>query len=530
MTGGLRTLIGRAAAVVAVTSTLVVGSASAASADATVSGTGSSYAAIAINAWVSQIYTTLGTNVNYQSSSSVLGLENFAQNLVDFGASEIGYSAGQTQTNPPSGYQYLPSVAGAVCLMYNVLGSTGQPVTQLRLSPSVIGGIFTGTIRKWNDPALAALNPTALLPNTPMVVTFRADASGDNYIFSSYIQNTQPSVWAGFTGAMGAHNGPSAVWPTPASGGNSAGQYNEGSWVSQNGSDNASNYVASSLNTMTYVETGYAQEHNVPCAYVQNAAGNFVSPSAVSDARALTHDTINIATGEQDLSGVFNAPEADAYSISAYSYLVTQTSGLSADKGKALSLFVLFLACQGQQSAQRLGYTPLPPGLISLDFAAASKMNGHVAIPSVINAQTCPNPIVTGDFANVGGPPILGAPSDGGTTVDIGGSGGGAGGGKAAKAAKSSVLGSTSKVAGGSLAAAGQTPGVALVAASNRLLGLGGPTGQMMMWTLGFLLLLGIPLAILALTRRRASRRGAGEDEEQIDDELEIDEEEKIDA
>ena len=524
MTSRIRQRLVRGAAALGVASALLAGSASAASADATVSGTGSSYAAIAINAWVSQIYTTLGTNVNYQSSSSVLGLENFAQNLVDFGASEIGYSAGQTQSNPPSGYQYLPSVAGAVCLMYNVLGSTGQQVNQLRLSPAVIGGMFTGTIRKWNDPAITSLNPTALLPNTPLVVTFRADASGDNYIFSSYIQNTQPSVWAGFTGAMGARNGPSAVWPTPATGGNSAGQYNEGSWVSQNGSDNASNYVASSLNTITYVETGYAQEHNMPCAYVQNAAGNFVSPSAVSDARALTHDTINISTGEQDLSGVFGAPEADAYSISAYSYLVTQTSGLSADKGKALSQFVLFLACQGQQSAARLGYTPLPPELISLDFAAASKMNGHVAVPSEINAQTCPNPIVTGDFANVGGPPILGAPSDGGATVVIGGGAGGTtGGGKAAKAAKSSVLGSTSKVAGGSLAAAGQTPGVALVAASNRLLGLSGPTGAMMLWTLGFLLLLGVPLAILALSRRRASRSTT-------DDEVTIDEEEKIDA
>ena len=324
---------------------------------------------------------------------------------------------------------------------------------------------------------------------------------------------------------MGARNGPSAVWPTPATGGNSAGQYNEGSWVSQNGSDNASNYVASSLNTITYVETGYAQEHNMPCAYVQNAAGNFVSPSAVSDARALTHDTINISTGEQDLSGVFNAPEADAYSISAYSYLVTQTSGMSPDKGKALSQFVLFLACQGQQSAQRLGYTPLPPELISLDFAAAAKMNGHVPIPSEINAQTCPNPIVTGDFANVGGPPILGAPTDGGATVVIGGGAGGTtGGGAAAKAAKSSVLGSTSKVAGGSLAAAGQTPGVALVAASNRLLGLSGPTASMMLWTLGFLLVLGVPLALIALARRRASRVGAGHDETMID------EEEKIDA
>jgi len=526
MNGRLRRSVARAVATVSLAGALLATAAGPAGADATVSGTGSSYAAIAINAWVSQIYTTLGTNVNYQSSSSVLGLENFAQNLVDFGASEIGYSAGQTQTNPPSGYQYLPSVAGAVCLMYNVLGSTGQQVNQLRLSPAIIAGMFTGTIRKWNDPAITALNPTALLPNTPLVVTFRADASGDNYIFSNYIEVTQPSVWADFSSKMGRPNAATAVWPTPATGGNSVGQYNEGSWVSQNGSDNASNYVASSLNTITYVETGYAQEHNMPCAYVQNAAGNFVSPSAVSDARALTHDTINISTGEQDLGGVFNAPEADAYSISAYSYLVTQTAGLSADKGKALSQFVLFLACQGQQSASRLGYTPLPPELISLDFAAASKMNGHVPVPAEINAQTCPNPIVTGEFANVGGPPILGAPTDGGTSVVIAGGGGtsAAATQAAAKAAKSSVLGSTSNVAGGSLAAKGQIPGVALVAASNRLLGTAGPNGKMLLWTLGFVLLLAIPLALLVLVRRaRLARERSSDEEAMIEDEEMID-------
>jgi phosphate transport system substrate-binding protein len=246
----------------------------------------------------------------------------------------------------------------------------------------------------------------------------------------------------------------------------------------------------------------------------------------VSDARALTHDTINISTGEQDLSGVFNAPEADAYSISAYSYLVTQTAGLSADKGKALSQFVLFLACQGQQSASRLGYTPLPPGLIELDFAAASKMNGHVPIPAEINAQTCPNPIVTGEFANVGGPPILGAPADGGTSVVIAGGGGtsAAATQAAAKAAKSSVLGSTSKVAGGSLAAKGQIPGVALVAASNRLLGTAGPNGKMLLWTLGFVLLLAIPLALLVLVRRaRLARERTSDEEAMIEDEEMID-------
>lgn len=493
------------------------------SAASTVSGTGSSYAAIAINAWVSQIYTTLGTNVNYQSSSSVIGLENFAQGLVDFGASEIGYSSGQTASNPPPGYQYLPSVAGAVCLMYNVLGSTSQQVKELRLSPAVIAGIFTGTIRKWNDPALAALNPTALLPNAPLVVTYRADASGDNYIFSEYLHLTAPSQWSGYTSAMGARDAASAVWPTPAGGGNSAGQYNLGSWVSQNGSDNASNYVASSLNTITYVETGYAEEHNMPCAYVQNASGNYVAPSLLGDAYALTHDTINLATGEQDLAGVFSAPESGAYSISAYSYLITQTSGLSPEKGRALSQFVLFLACQGQQSAGRLGYSPLPTNLVAVDFAAVAKMNGHVDVPSEINADTCPNPYVTGELQSVGQPPILGDPNGGFSgAITVGGSGGGEAGAAAAKQAKGAVLKSGASGPGGATTAAGQTPGVALVAASNRLLGISGPTAEILMWTLGFLAVFGTPMAILALRRRILAKRAArASEEDEMNEEVE---------
>jgi len=491
--------------------------ASPAGANVTSTGTGSSYAAIAIEAWVSQIFNINQTSINYQASSSVIGLQNFAQNLVDFGASEIGYSAGQTSSSPTGPYQYLPDVAGATCLMYNVIGQTGQQVQQLQLSPAAIAGIFTGQITKWNSPVLAALNPSALLPNQPIIVTARGDASGDNYIFSDYVQTTQPSVWQAFTAAMGVGNGPTAIWPTPT--GAPSNTFNESKWVLQNGSDSASNYVASSPYTITYVEAGYAQEHNLPCAYVENQSGNYVRPSELGDAIALTNDTVNVATGEQSLANVFNAGQAGAYPISAYSYLVTPTSNISPAKGAVLSAFILFLACQGQQSAGTLGYSPLPTNLVGFDFTGIEKINGHVPVPSAINAQTCPNPYINGQLQSQGEPPLLGAPQGGGFTgqITVGAAGGGSqsAAATAAASAKSQGTGGAaailkrSSAPGGGSAAAGQTAGVALVAASSHLLGMPGPTGQILVWTLAFLVLLLVPLAALTLARRKRANGDA---------------------
>ncbi len=501
-----------------------LGAQPAGAAGVTISGTGSSYAAIAINAWVSQIYTSVGTSVNYQSSSSVLGLENFAQGLVDFGASEIGYSSGQTASSPPSDYQYMPDIAGALCVMYNVLGKTGQQVRQLQLNSQVIAGIYTGTIRFWDDPAIAALNPSAMLPHNPLIVTFRNDPSGDNYIFSEYLHVTQPDTWAGFTGAMGYPNAATAIWPTPQSGGNVAGQYNESSWVSQSGSDNASNYVASSLNTMTYVETGYALQHNMPCAYVKNSFSGgeqYVQPSELADSLALTKDRINLSTGEQDLAAVFLGDVDGGYPISAYSYLVTRSSGLSPEQGKALSQFVLFLSCQGQQSAARLGYAPLPPNLVAADWDAIAKMNGHIPLPASLDANTCPNPYLTGELQSVGSPPVLGGSQGGKYSTQVGP--GDAGQTNTSGVKNTGVLsGSGSgKTPGGSQTASGGAAGVDLVAASNQMLGLPGPTGQILLWTLGFALVFVAPLSAMAISRRRAARAtgAAAVEEEGIDHE-----------
>ena len=160
-----------------------------------VNGGGSSYAAVAINQWDAEIQSIDGDTINYNTSSSVIGLNEFAQNQIDFGASEIGYSTGQASASPSEPYQYLPDVAGAECLMYNLTGITGKPITQLLLNARVMAEIFSGQIKFWDDPAIKALNSGALLPHTPISVVWRSDASGDNYLFSEYLTFEQPQIW-----------------------------------------------------------------------------------------------------------------------------------------------------------------------------------------------------------------------------------------------------------------------------------------------------------------------------------------------
>ena len=136
-----------------------------------------------------------------------------------------------------------------------------------------MAGIFSGSITEWDDPAIAALNPGVLLPHSSIVVVFRSDASGDNFIFSDYLETEQPGLWNAFTSAVTAPSGAEAIWPQPPSGQRSVGQYNFGNWTSENGSDTASDYVYANPNTITYVETGYALLHHDPCAEILNTSG-----------------------------------------------------------------------------------------------------------------------------------------------------------------------------------------------------------------------------------------------------------------
>ena len=156
----------------------------------------------------------------------------------------------------------------------------------------------------------------------------------------------------------------------------------------------AADYVYANTGSITYVETAYADLHHDPCAAVQNLPGDaFVQPSAFHDAEALLKATL-LPDLEQLLTGVYTDTDPNAYPISAYSYLVTQEGQMNASQGAVLGRFIQFIACQGQQSAQQLGYSPLPPNLVEDDFQGISRINGAAPPPSTVNASTCNDPYV----------------------------------------------------------------------------------------------------------------------------------------
>ncbi len=487
-------------------------------------GSGSSYAAVALDQWTAQVASFYGDNINYQTSSSVIGLNDYAQGQLNFAASEIGYSTGQsayTPQPPYSPYQYLPDVAGATCLMYNLTGSTGQPITNLNLSEPVLLDIFTGQIQSWNDPQITALNPGVPLPSTPIIKAYRSDASGENYIFSDYFTTLSGSQWNAFTAAMGTPSGAQAIFPTPSDGqGGVHGIYNITGFEGENGSDVASEYVNDNSGSITYVETAYALRLHRPCANVLNPAGQFVQPSETADAIALTADQLQPDL-EQILTNVFLNPNPASYPISAYSYLITQVSPQpSAAIGAEMGQFIQFIACRGQIAAGTLGYSPIPPNLVSDDFAAVNRLNGATQLPTP-TAANCPNPYLTGGL-QVAGVPTTAPPVTAGSGAALAGTGSGAAGSSgsdttttdaaataaATQAAAAAAAANAAKVAAElkrhGASEAGQIPGVALSAAAGALLDKPYPTGEVLGWTLLLAaVFVGLPFAIVLVRRRR---------------------------
>ncbi|MBV9526139.1 MAG: substrate-binding domain-containing protein [Candidatus Dormibacteraeota bacterium] len=385
----------------------------------TVTGAGSTWVQIALDQWRADI-AQQGYSINYQGVGSSAGRSFFSIGQVDFAASEIPFQPAEL-SNLHRSYQYLPDVAGGTSLMYNLHAADGSHITSLRLNADAAAKIFTGAITSWQDPEIQALNPGLSITETGIIPVIRSDGSGTSAQFSLYLASQAPGVWNAFV----ANNGcpaPCSQWPPfPGS-------------AQQSGSDGVANFVANdSLGSgaIGYVEAGYAFGRAFPIARLRNASGNFV-PSAVDPnngpqvfsqdvSTALTHARLH-ADLTQDLSAVYTAPEPNAYPMSSYSYMITQTTGFDPAKGAVLGTWIIYIACGGQQEATPLGYSPLPPNLVQADFAAVARIPGAPA-PPPIDKQHCPNPTVTANAA--GGSAGGGGGGSGGGGAS---SGGGAGG------------------------------------------------------------------------------------------------------
>jgi phosphate transport system substrate-binding protein len=422
--------------------------------------TGSSFAGVAITPWQGEFNELDGGAINFAVSSSVLGMNEFCQQTVDFGATDIAYSTGQSvcsTSQVPYPFQYMPTVAGGLAFEYNLTGQNGQQVTSLILNSSILLGIFTGAINNWNNSQIAALNPNLRLPDEPITAYYRSDPSGENYLLGDYFLHTSnPATLAAFqqqAGVPSAPGQPSATWAVFPSGT----PQNLQGLVPVSGADADSQGPVHQPGGISFVETAYAKNVGLPVASVVNAAGNAVQPSSYNVAVALT-GAILYQDLTQNLAGVYTNTNPDAYPLSAYSYFIAQcvpsqaavqnfacdSSGnvsMGTAQGAELAQFITFVACLGQKTMATLGYSPIPPNLVEDDFQAAGRLPGGTTPPAP-NPQNCQNPYITGALQPVGGPTVVGSANPG---SDVGAASG------AATAASASAAAAAHGAGGGGL-------------------------------------------------------------------------------
>lgn len=297
----------------------------AANASETITGSGSSF----MNAF-QQVCSALYTKnkANYNSTGSGTGRTQFAAGTTDFGGTDSPYSSGA-----PSNFTYVPLVAGAIVLAYNVPG-----VKDLRLTPKVISDIFTGKIKTWDAAPIKKLNPSAKLPKENIQVVYRSDSSGTVQNFANYMIQTVGGTWK--------DNG---TWAT------ALGQSPVGVSAAQNQGVVAR--LSQTKFSIAIADPADTKKAKLPVALVRNSSGEFVKPTAGTAGRFIAAQPV-----EDNGLVKFNykAKVRGAYPITLVAYGLAPTASSKPEKAAAVKdYFTYMVRTCGPQRAASGDYVPV---------------------------------------------------------------------------------------------------------------------------------------------------------------------------
>lgn len=354
------------------------GAAAAAPSYALIQGSGSSWAANAVNQWVADV-SAKGMKVVYTANGAAQGRKDYANKSTDFGVTDSPYrgkdpTTGATDSPLGRSFAYLPVVAGGTSFPYHV-EVAGQLVRNLRLSGETIAKIFTNQITNWNDPAIAADNNGRVLPSIPIIPVVRADGAGITNQFTTWMVSQYPSLWQACNGGTLA---PTDYFPL------NCGQ-TRGPQKAQSGSDGVMNFVksAGSNGAIAMEEYSYPLMANFPVAKMLNKAGYYTLPTQYNVAVALTSAQINDNPSDpnyltQKLDNVYVNPDKRVYPLSSYVYAIIPTAGddsrMTTSKRQTLVDFLKLSICEGQSSIGKIGYSPLPINLVQAGFTQVNKL------------------------------------------------------------------------------------------------------------------------------------------------------------
>jgi phosphate transport system substrate-binding protein len=281
-----------------------------------------------------------GVEINYQSIGSGGGIAQVTKGLVDFGASDMPMNDDMLASSPIK-LIHFPTVLGAVVPVYNVPG-----VADIRFSGDVLADIYLGVITTWKDPRIAKDNPGVNLPDQKIIVVHRSDGSGTTFIFTDYLSKVSKE-WAN-----GPGKGASPAWPVGVGG---------------KGNENVAGLVRQLPGAIGYVELIYALQNKMSFASVKNASGSWTKGSI----EGVTEAAASVKQMPADFRvSITNAPGANAYPISSFTYLLIPVKGTNAANRAVLKDLLSWIAKSGQSEAPALSYAPLPPSVVEKELKA----------------------------------------------------------------------------------------------------------------------------------------------------------------
>ena len=303
---------------------------------ADITGAGATFPFPIYAKWAEAYKKETGSGLNYQSIGSSGGIRQIRAKTVTFGATDAPVKGEELDRDAM--VQFPAIIGGTV----PVLNLDGFKPGELRVTGPVLAEMFLGTISKWNDPKLTALNPGKKLPDTAITVVHRADGSGTTFNWTDYLTVISKD-WADKVG-----RGAAVKWPASTSVG---GKGNEG--------------VAANVNrikgALGYVEYAYVKKNKMNFLQLQNADGKYVSPDDLTFAAA--------AAGADWFSvpgmgvSMVNAKGANSWPVSTASFILMYKE--PADKAAAAEALKFFdwAFKNGKAMAAELDYVPLPDAL-----------------------------------------------------------------------------------------------------------------------------------------------------------------------
>ena len=295
-----------------------------------ITGAGASFPAPIYSKWADAYNKATGNKLNYQSIGSGGGIKQIEAKTVDFGASDMPLKVEDLDKN---GLMQFPTVIGGVVPVVNLPGI--QP-GGIKFTGALLAGIYLGKITKWDDKAIAAVNPGVKLPDTAIAVVRRADGSGTTFIWTNYLSKTS-AEWKEKVG-----EGTAVQWPLGLGG---------------KGNEGVSAFVQRIPGALGYVEFAYAKQNKLTYGEMQNADGVFVKPDDETFKAAAAG-----AQWEKEKFAVIltNQPGKNAWPITGATFILMHLKQDKPAQAAEVLKFFDWAYKNGSAMAADLDYVPLP--------------------------------------------------------------------------------------------------------------------------------------------------------------------------